>query len=137
MTDTPARARAGSVALMISGEPRADLDPSVTANFVSTGTPKKQVSRDTGISRQTINKMLRHENPPGYGPRLRPTLGPYIPAIDRLVHEILLATPAAGLTIRGIVERLRREQGSILTAVAAATCNGARTLEGLMGPQEF
>jgi lambda repressor-like predicted transcriptional regulator len=25
------------------------------------GTPKKQVSRETGISRQTINRMLAHE----------------------------------------------------------------------------
>jgi hypothetical protein len=32
-------------------------------------TPKKQVSRETGISRRTINKMLTHEHPPGYGPR--------------------------------------------------------------------
>jgi transposase len=83
----------------------------IRCRILEKGTPKKQVSRDTGISRQTIHKMLKHENPPGYGPRLRPTLGPYIPAIDRLVHEIVLATPAADLTIRGIVERLRREQG--------------------------
>jgi hypothetical protein len=27
--------------------------------------PKKQVSRETGISRRTINKMLVHEIPPG------------------------------------------------------------------------
>jgi transposase len=71
--------------------------------------PKKQVSRDTGISRRTINKMLMHENPPRYGPRppLYPKLGPYIFAID----ELIASTPAADLTIRDIVEHLRREHG--------------------------
>jgi transposase len=73
------------------------------------GTPKKQVARDTGISRQTINKMLMHGNPPRYGPRLPlyPKLGPYISAID----EFISSTPAADLTVRDIVERLRREHG--------------------------
>ena len=73
------------------------------------GTPKRQVARDTGISRRTINKMLMHENPPRYGPRppLYPKLGPYISAID----ELISSTPAADLTIRDIVERLRREHG--------------------------
>jgi hypothetical protein len=33
------------------------------------GTPKKQVARDTGISRKTINKMLKHQHPPGLGRR--------------------------------------------------------------------
>ena len=28
-------------------------------------TPKKQVSREMGISRRTINKILTHEHPPG------------------------------------------------------------------------
>ena len=31
--------------------------------------PKKKVSRETGISRRTVNKMLMHKHPPGYGPR--------------------------------------------------------------------
>ena len=43
-------------------------------------TPKRQVARDTGISRRTINKMLMHENPPGYGPR-----PPRLPEI-RTIH---------------------------------------------------
>src|SRR4030081_2053519 len=74
------------------------------------GTPKKQVSRETGISRQTINKMLTLENPPGYGPRpLRyPRLGPYISAIDRILNDALSLTPAADVRIQDIVERLRR-----------------------------
>ena len=70
-------------------------------------------SRETGISRRTINKMLTHENPPGYGPRPPhyPKLGPYISAIDRVLHDPLSMTPAADVTIQDIVERLRRSEG--------------------------
>jgi transposase len=77
------------------------------------GTPKKQVSRETGISRQTINKMLTLENPPSYGPRplQYPRLGPYISAIDRILHDALSLTPAADVRIQDIVERLRRSEG--------------------------
>jgi hypothetical protein len=77
------------------------------------GAPKKQVSRETGIGRQTINRMLAHENPPSYGPRppRYPKLGPYISAIDRLLHEAVSLTPAADMTIQDIVERLRRDEG--------------------------
>jgi transposase len=77
------------------------------------GTPKKQVSRETGISRQTINKMLAHEKPPGYRPRPLhyPRLGPYISAIDRILHDAVSLTPATDITIQDIVERLRRNEG--------------------------
>jgi hypothetical protein len=73
---------------------------------------KKQVCRETGISRGTINKMLTHEHPPGYRPRPRhyPKLGPYIPALERLLLNPT-SSPATDLTIRHIVERLRREDG--------------------------
>ena len=83
----------------------------IRCRILEKGTPKKQASRDTGISRQTINKMLKHENPPGYGPKLHPTLGPYVSTIDRLIHKSVLATPGGDLTTRSIVELLRREQG--------------------------
>jgi DNA-binding XRE family transcriptional regulator len=67
------------------------------------GAPKKQVARETGISRQTINRILTHEGPPGYGPRPRyyPKLGPYIPEIERLLTEAASETPASstGLSV--------------------------------------
>jgi hypothetical protein len=77
------------------------------------GTPKKQVSRETGISRQTINRMLAHEFPPGYHPRPRrySKLGPYIHTIDYLLHDIILFPPKTDLTMRDIFEHLRREEG--------------------------
>src|SRR5260370_37197035 len=77
------------------------------------GTPKKRVARETGVSRQTINKMLAHECPPGYAPRpLRyRKLGPYTATIDRLLHDTASFAPGANLSIRGIVDHLRRDEG--------------------------
>jgi transposase len=85
----------------------------IRRRILEKGTPKRRVSRETGVSRRTINKMLTHEHPPGYGPRppRYPKLGPYIHAIDRLLHDTVSFLPAANLTIRDIVEHLRREEG--------------------------
>jgi hypothetical protein len=85
----------------------------IRRRILEKGTPKKQVARETGISRRTINKMLLHENPPGYSrrPPRYPKLGPYISTIDGLMQESMSSTSAADLTIRDIVERLRREHG--------------------------
>ena len=51
------------------------------------GKPKKQVSRETGVSRQVIKKMLLNEHPTVYRPRppRYPKLGPYLGVIDRLL----------------------------------------------------
>jgi hypothetical protein len=77
------------------------------------GIPKKRVSRETGVSRRTINKMLTHEHSPSYGPRQRcyPKLRPYIDKINRLRHDATTSSPAANITIQDIVQILRREEG--------------------------
>jgi hypothetical protein len=69
----------------------------IRRRILEKGTPKKQVARETGVSRRTINKMLTHEHPPGYGPRpLRyPKLEPYIQTIDRLLHDTISFPPGA------------------------------------------
>jgi hypothetical protein len=56
----------------------------IRRNILENGAPKKRISRETSISRRTINKMLTHEHPPSYGPRQRryPKLGPYIHRIN-------------------------------------------------------
>jgi transposase len=77
------------------------------------GAPKKRVSAETGISRKTINKMLAHEQPPGYRRRRRryPKLAPHIPTIDRLLRDSESFPFAVRLTIRDIVHHLSREEG--------------------------
>ena len=69
----------------------------IRRRILEKGTPKKQIARETGVSRRTINKMLTHEHPPGYGPRpLRyPKLEPYIQTIDRLLHDTISFPPGA------------------------------------------
>src|SRR5271170_6232820 len=75
--------------------------------------PKKRVSAETGVSRQTINKMLAHEHPPGYRRRRSryPKLAPYTHTIDRLLNDNDSFPPAVNMTIQDIVQHLRREEG--------------------------
>src|ERR1700730_19408851 len=76
------------------------------------GAPKKRVSAETGISRQTINKMLAHEQPSGYRRRRSryPKLAPHIHTIDRLLNDNDSFPLAANMTIQDIVQHLRREE---------------------------
>jgi transposase len=85
----------------------------IRRRLLEDGTPKKQVARETGISRRTLNRILAYEGPPGYGPRppYYPKLDPYIPAIGRLLTEAASLVPASRMTIRDIVEHLRRDEG--------------------------
>jgi transposase len=85
----------------------------IRRRILETGTPKKRVARETGVSRQTINKMLTYEHPPGYGPRppRYPKLGQYIHVINRLLLDTNSFPPGANLKIQDIVERLRRDEG--------------------------
>jgi transposase len=79
------------------------------------GAPKKRVSAETGISRKTINKMLAHEQPPGYRRRRSryPKLAPHIPTIDRLLRYSESFPFAIKPTIQDIVHHLSREEGFI------------------------
>jgi hypothetical protein len=55
---------------------------------------QKQIARETGISRQTIRKMIEFPIPPGYRrekPVNRPTLGPCLGLIDHMVGRSLVA----------------------------------------------
>ena len=85
----------------------------IRRRLLEDGTPKKQVARETGISRRTLNRIFTYEGPPGYGPRpsYYPKLDPYIAAIERLLTEAASLVPASRMTIRDIVEHLRRDEG--------------------------
>jgi transposase len=85
----------------------------IRRRILEKGTPKKRVSAETGISRKTINKMLAHEQPPGYRRRRSnyPKLAPHIQTIDRLLHDNDSFPLAVNMTIQNIVQHLRREEG--------------------------
>lgn len=85
----------------------------IRRRILEQGAPKKRVSAETGISRQTINKMLAHEQPPGYRRRRSryPKLAPHIHTIDRLLIANDSNPPTVNMTIQDIVQHLRREEG--------------------------
>ncbi len=85
----------------------------IRRRILEKGTPKKRVSAETGISRKTINKMLAHEQPPGYRRRRSryPKLAPHIPTIDRFLRDNESFPFAVNMTIEDIVKHLRREEG--------------------------
>jgi len=85
----------------------------IRRRILKQGAPKKRVSAETGISRQTINKMLAHEQPPGYRRRRSryPKLAPHIHTIDRLLIDNDSFPLAVNMTIQDIVQHLRREEG--------------------------
>jgi hypothetical protein len=85
----------------------------IRRRILENGDPKKRVSAETGISRKTINKMLAHEQPPGYRRRASryPKLAPHIHTIDRLLHDKGSFPIAANMTIQDIVQHLRAEEG--------------------------
>lgn len=76
------------------------------------GVSRRQVVRDTGISINTVRKMLRYPQPVSYGPKQRtfPKLGPYMDMIRRMLknEDVSSGTPIP--SPREIYERMR-EQG--------------------------
>ena len=71
---------------------------------------KRQACKEYGLHWDTLEKILRHEEPPGYRqtkPRAKPVLGPFV----ELIHEILEADKQMPKkqrhTAKRILERLR------------------------------
>ena len=54
----------------------------IRRSILENGVPKKRISRETGINRKTINKMLTHKDPPRYAPRRR-----NYPKLARLIRQ--------------------------------------------------
>ena len=73
----------------------------------------RQVVRETGISRETVRKMLDHPLPQPYGPRIRryPKLGPHTASVRRMLRENATMPPSARLSAKAIYERIRDEEG--------------------------
>ena len=77
------------------------------------GVSQRQIARETGISRETIRKMLAHPHPQPYGPRSRryPKLGPHTASIQRMLRENATLPPAARLSVQAMYERIRDQEG--------------------------
>jgi transposase len=73
----------------------------------------RQVARETGISPETIRKMLDHPLPQPYRPRSRryPKLGPHTGSIQRMLRGNATLPPSARLSIKAIYKRIRDTEG--------------------------
>lgn len=78
------------------------------------GKSRREAARFFGLSRDTVARMCRYSEPPGYvrtKPPEKPKLGPLIPVIDAILEADKSAPPKQRHTALRIFERLRDEHG--------------------------
>ena len=78
------------------------------------GRSPREVAREFGISRKTIQKMLRYAVPPGYQrlqPVKRPKLGPWLGVIDAILEDDRQRPVKQRHTAKRIFDRLGEEHG--------------------------
>jgi len=74
------------------------------------GVSKRQILRETGMHWRTLEKILRHSQPPGFqarDPRPKPKLGPFLDRIALILDEDKDAPRKQRHTAKRIFERLR------------------------------
>ncbi len=78
------------------------------------GASKRSIRRDFGVGWETLQKILRSTEPPGYRQstaRAKTKLGPYLPVIEEILASDQTAPPKQHHTAKRIFERLRDEYG--------------------------
>jgi transposase len=78
------------------------------------GRSQREVAREFGISRKTIQKMLRYAVPPGYQRQQavkRPKLGPWVGTIDAILEADKKVPAKQRHTAKRIFDRLKQEYG--------------------------
>ena len=81
---------------------------------MTVGMSQREAASRFGIARETVRKMLRHSEPPGYRrrqPPKRPKLAPFTDIIDRILEEDRTVHRKQHHTAKRIFERLRDEHG--------------------------
>lgn len=71
---------------------------------------KREVLRREGIGWDTLKKILKHSEPPGYRlqePRPKPKMGPYLERIAQIIEEDKAISKKQRHTAKRIYERLR------------------------------
>ena len=93
---------------------RVDVYLRVRRAVMVEGKSIREVSREFGLHRDTVRKMLAYSVPPGYRrqtPPRRPKLEPYTGVIDRILEDDLKRSRKQRHTAKRIFERLRGEYG--------------------------
>ncbi len=78
------------------------------------GLSRREAASRFGIARETVAKMLRHSEPPGYRrrqPPKRPKLDPFTAIIDRILEQDRTSHRKQRHTSKRIFERQREEHG--------------------------
>ena len=78
------------------------------------GRSQREVAREFGLARKTVQKMLRYAVPPGYQRQQavrRPKLGPWVGVIDAILEDDRQRPAKQRHTAKRIFERLRQEHG--------------------------
>ena len=78
------------------------------------GLSEREAASQFGIARETVRKMLRHSEPPGYRRKKRPArpkLDPYVGIIDQYLNEDRTSHRKQHHTAKRIFVRLREEHG--------------------------
>jgi len=78
------------------------------------GKSRREAARFFGLSRDTVGRMCRYSEPPGYvrtKPPEKPKLGRLLPAVDAILESDKSAPPKQRHTAKRIFERLRAEHG--------------------------
>ncbi len=71
---------------------------------------KREVLRREGIGWDTLKKILRYPEPPGYrlqGSRSKPKIGPYLERIAQIIEEDKVLPKKQRHTAKRIYERIR------------------------------
>ena len=93
---------------------RVDVYLRVRGAVMVEGKGIREVSREFGLHRDTVRKMLTYSVPPGYRrqtPPRRPKLEPFTGVIDRILEDDLARPRKQRHTAKRIFERLRDEYG--------------------------
>ena len=93
---------------------RVDVYLRVRRAAMVEGKSIREVSREFGLHRDTVRKMLAYSVPPGYqrqSAARRPKLEPYTGVIDRILEDDLGLPKKQRHTAKRIFERLRGEYG--------------------------
>ena len=93
---------------------RVDVYLRVRRAVMVEGKSIREVSREFGLHRDTVRKMLAYSVPPGYrrqSPPKRPKLEPFTGVIDRILEDDLGRPRKQRHTAKRIFERLRDEYG--------------------------
>ena len=85
----------------------------VRRKVLDKGLSRRQVAKETGLSRKTIRKMLLHKLPQPYRPRTPrfPTLQQHTATLDAFASLSMTTPPGHRVSISEIYKCLKREEG--------------------------